>query len=69
MLSYISQHYITVPCLKDVFLCGNKYTFFLFYFNPQICTFAKGPKILWVHKFFDLLFADLFCDRPPLALK
>ncbi len=36
MLSYISQHYITVPCLKDVFLCGNKYTFIYFiYLYPE----------------------------------
>ena len=43
MLSYISQHYITVPCLKDVFLCGNKYTFILF----KLLFLCEGSSLEW----------------------
>jgi hypothetical protein len=46
MLSYISQHYITVPCLKDVFLCGNKYTFiYLFIITITSNTFNLAEKV------------------------
>ncbi len=50
MLSYIPQHYITVPCLKDVFLCGNKYTFiylFIILYEKIDSSYFKYEQCKW----------------------